>query len=82
MQFVGLIVHLDPEEDFSALSMYLELTYGPLVRMLPSMWSFKSDRDVVDILTDAEDFLFGHSAICIRFDQMMGITDDMAERYA
>jgi hypothetical protein len=79
MDFIAVVVEPDPEEDFSALSMFLELAYGKVVRLLPNMWTFKSDRDVLDILDELEDFLFGHKAVCVKFDPILSLTDNMVE---
>lgn len=80
-QYVGLIVEADLGEDFSSLEMYLELTYGLVVKMLPNFWSFDSDSDVVDILNGAEDFLLGHKGVCVRFEHMIALTNNMAKDY-
>jgi hypothetical protein len=78
MKHIGLVIEADNEEDFSALSFWLELKYGQILKLFPYFWTFESNDDVNDILDKCEEFLFNHKAICFKLDAKISITNNMA----
>ena len=78
MNHIGLVIADGVNEDFSALIFWLELNYGPVAKLLPNLWAFKSDDNVVDLLEEAEEFLLGRKAVCFVMSNDIAITNNMA----